>query len=190
MARRALRRDHMAARHWPGDIGKGPGLFIAGVGQRFVRRHLEMLARIIFGVEGDALALQPFIMGDAVLAINADLVVRGVGHGAGEEGDHVFSRIVETVRLLRVRSTADIDIATRRFGRTAAARGALDHQHVKAALRRVDRRRSPRRAKAHDHQIGAVDEIRLPGGHRLKRFHSSLQMLWMDFAYMRRIMQN
>src|SRR6185436_12324347 len=120
----------------------------AGVAQAVVGRRVRTLA-VEGRLERDALRDEPVIVRDAVVAVEAYLrLVRPRPAGRHEVLEHLLRRVLEAACLLDRRPAAEVDL-TRREGRGAAAPArALEHQHLGARGRRLDRRAGPGRAEA------------------------------------------
>ncbi len=77
----------------------------------------------------------------------------------GEKGLHVLGGVVESARLLHPGAAAEVHDAPGQRGRSTAAAGALEYQHIGAVLRSTDRRGHPRNAVSRDHDVG----LEIPG---------------------------
>src|SRR6185312_186092 len=132
---RARHTHLMASRRGSRTLDVRMNLLITAVGESFIRGYLEMFAGIVALVEGNPLRLEPVEMGHAVLAIRADLDRIGLRSDGGQIGNHVFDAVVESIRFLYAGATAAIHITAGSRGGAAAARSALEYQHIQARAR-------------------------------------------------------
>ena len=148
LRKRAERVGEFAARVGQAVLG-APGVGAALRGQEL-------------GLERHAAGDEPIVELDAAVAIRAQpLVVRAGLHRGAQVPVHVLGRVVEAARALQRRAPAEVDRAAGERAGAAAGELALQHQHVRAGLGRLDRRGGSRRAEAHDDHV----RLEVPGGH-------------------------
>ena len=152
----------MTSRRRLRDSAGGTGHLVAGVVEVVVVGRVRRLVRRQASLEPDPLLPQPREHGDRALTETLQCLWRDRVAGLQPEvGEHVRSRVADSrVTLLRGPSPGVHDAAADRRGTSAAE--PVEHEHVGAALRGLDRGTCTRGAVSDDHHVGA----RIPGSLR------------------------
>ena len=154
--------DDVAARGGFGQIAERLRRFAAGPDQGGIVGRLDQLAGQVIAAIGHALRLQPGIVAERLGGIEIALgIVRARPAGCLEIGGKLFGSVLEACRALGVGTATDVDFATRKGGRPAAARIALEQHDPGAGVRRLYGGTGAGRAEA-DH--GNV-RLEIPGRH-------------------------